>query len=99
MSRDGRRLCHRHQYRLAASAGRDPAGITVAFKAPLRFADGHQAGRAPLSGSPGQIVEDVQAYVVAGVQHFVLDFSVPTVPQMLEVLERFATDVRPRVIV
>ena len=35
--------------------------------------------------------------VAAGVEHFVLDFSVPTVPEMLDVLERFAADVRPKV--
>jgi hypothetical protein len=44
-----------------------------------------------------EIVDDLEAYVAAGVQHFVLDFSVPTVPAMLDVLERFAADVRPRV--
>ncbi len=53
------------------------------------------AARTPLSGSPPQIVEDLLAYAASGVQHFVLDFSVPTVPQMLEVLERFAAEVRP----
>jgi hypothetical protein len=40
-------------------------------------------------------VEDLQAYVAAGVQHFVLDFSVTTLPAMLDVLERFAAEVRP----
>ena len=81
---------------LAAAAGRDPAAIAISFKAPLKLEE--VAGtRPPLAGSPAQIVEDLQAYVAAGVQHFVLDFSVPAVPQMLEVLERFATEVRPRV--
>ena len=37
------------------------------------------------------------AFVAAGVEHFVLDFSVPPVPEMLDVLERFAADVRPKV--
>jgi alkanesulfonate monooxygenase SsuD/methylene tetrahydromethanopterin reductase-like flavin-dependent oxidoreductase (luciferase family) len=32
-----------------------------------------------------------------GVQHFVFDFSVGTVPEMLLVLERFAAEVRPHV--
>ena len=81
---------------LATEAGRDPAGITIAFKGPLAFRDGDGA-RALLSGSPGQIVEDLRAYVAAGVDHFVLDFSVPAVPAMLEVLERFAAEVRPHV--
>ncbi len=81
---------------MARAAGRDPGALTVSFKAPLRFEEGAAAARAPLSGSPAQIREDVEAYVAAGVQHFVLDFSVTAVPAMLEVLERFAADVRPR---
>jgi probable F420-dependent oxidoreductase len=82
---------------LAAAAGRDPAGIVVAFKGPVAFRDGAGRDRAPLTGSPTQIVEDLQAYVAAGARHFVLDFSVPTPPEMRDVLERFAADVRPRV--
>ena len=81
---------------VAAAAGRDPATITISFKAPLKFQEAVAAGRAPLSGSPREIVEDLQAYVAAGVQHFVLDFSVPTLPEMRDVLERFAVDVRPQ---
>jgi len=82
---------------LTAKAGRDPADIVVAFKAPLAFRDGAGRDRPPLTGSPAQIVEDLQAYVAAGVGHFVLDFTVPTPPEMMEVLERVAQDVRPRV--
>jgi probable F420-dependent oxidoreductase len=81
---------------MAAAAGRDPAAITIAFKGPLKFAEA-PGPRTPLAGAPAQILEDVQAYVAAGVQHFVLDFSVATVPAMLEVLERFAAEVRPQV--
>jgi probable F420-dependent oxidoreductase len=81
---------------MAAAAGRDPAAITIAFKAPVRLTDG-AGGRTPLSGSPSQLVDDLGAYVAAGVQHFVLDFSVPTVGEMLEVLERFAAEVRAKV--
>lgn len=50
-----------------------------------------------LTGSAAQIVEDLGAYAAVGVEHFILDFSVPTVPEMLDVLERVAADVRPRV--
>ena len=83
---------------LVVAAGRDPAAITISFKAPLKFEDAASAPRTTLSGSPSQIVEDLRAYVAVGLQHFVLDFSVTTVPAMLEVLERFAADVRPRVV-
>jgi len=81
---------------MAAAAGRDPAAITITFKGPVKFEEA-PGTRVPLAGSPSQIVEDLQAYVAAGVQHFVLDFSVPAVPAMLDVLERFAADVRPKV--
>jgi hypothetical protein len=37
------------------------------------------------------------AYVAAGVEHFVLDFSVSAVPEMLEVLERVMADVWPKI--
>ena len=82
---------------MAAAARRDPAGITITFKGPLKFDPAAPRDRTPLSGSPAQIAEDLAAYVAAGVEHFVLDFSVPTIPEMLEVLERVAADVRPRV--
>jgi probable F420-dependent oxidoreductase len=82
---------------MTAAAGRDPASLAISFKAPLRFDDAAGAGRVPLAGSPGQIVEDLQAYAAAGVEHFVLDFSVPAVAEMIGVLERFAAEVRPRV--
>jgi alkanesulfonate monooxygenase SsuD/methylene tetrahydromethanopterin reductase-like flavin-dependent oxidoreductase (luciferase family) len=83
--------------KIATTAARDPAEITVAFKGPVRFDAGASASRTPLTGSPSQIVEDLHAYVRAGASHFVLDFSVPTVGEMLEVLDRFASEVRPHV--
>jgi probable F420-dependent oxidoreductase len=81
----------------AQQARRDPADIVIAFKAPFGFREGAGRDRTPLSGSPAQLVEDLQAYVAVGVRHFVLDFTVPTPPEMLEAMERFATDVRPHV--
>jgi probable F420-dependent oxidoreductase len=79
---------------LAAAAGRDPAGITISFKAPVRL-DGGERGL--LAGPPAAVAEDLRAYAAAGVQHFVLDFSAGSVPAMVEVLERFAAEVRPLV--
>ncbi len=82
---------------MAAAAGRDPTTITITFKGPVRFDGAAGKERAPLTGSAAQIAEDLAAYVAAGVEHFVLDFSVPTVPEMLDVLDRVSADVRPRV--
>jgi probable F420-dependent oxidoreductase len=87
----------RHLRDLARAAGRKPDAITVSFKAPLTIDGTGSMPRTPLSGPSARIVEDLQAYVAAGVQHFVFDFSVSTVPAMLDVLERFAAEVRPHV--
>jgi probable F420-dependent oxidoreductase len=81
---------------MAAAAGRDPASITISFKGPVRFAGAAGATRPPLTGGPAEIAADLDAYAAAGVEHVVLDFSVTAVPEMLEVLERVAADVRPR---
>jgi probable F420-dependent oxidoreductase len=78
----------------ASAAGRDPREITITFKGPVKLDPAAPKDRTPLTGSPAQIAEDLSAYVAAGVEHFVLDFSVPTVPEMLDVLERFASDIR-----
>jgi alkanesulfonate monooxygenase SsuD/methylene tetrahydromethanopterin reductase-like flavin-dependent oxidoreductase (luciferase family) len=82
---------------LTDAAGRDPSAITMTFKATVVFGDAHGPDRVSLTGAPSRIVEDLRAYVRAGVQHFVLNFGVPTVPEMLDVLERFAAEVRPHV--
>lgn len=87
----------RHLQDLAVAAKRDPREITITFKGPVKLDPSAPKNRVPLTGSPAQIVEDLSAYILAGVEHFVLDFSVPTVPEMLDVLERFAADVRPKV--
>jgi probable F420-dependent oxidoreductase len=87
----------RHLQDLAVAAKRDPREITITFKGPVKLDPAAPKNRVPLTGSPAQIVEDLSAYVLAGVEHFVLDFSVPTVSEMLDVLERFAADVRPKV--
>ncbi len=82
---------------MASAAGRDPGSIVVTFKGPVKFDLAAPVERPPLTGSADQIVEDLCLYAAAGVEHFILDFSVPTVPEMLDVLERITADVRPRV--
>ena len=82
---------------MAAAAGRDPATITISFKAAVKFEDNPGTARPLLSGAPQHIIEDLHAYVGAGVQHFVLDFSVTTVPEMQAVLDRLATEVVSKV--
>jgi len=82
---------------LAEEAGRDPATLTVAFKAPVALRREPGGPRGVLAGTAAEVAEDLTRYVAAGVEHFVLDFTEPTPAGMLETLERFAAGVRPRV--
>lgn len=89
---------------MAQQAGRNPAGVTIAFRAPLSLGQPQKAAdappgetRLPLSGGVEDIVEDIGRYAEAGVTHLILDFTTGELPRMLEVMERFMTDVRPRV--
>lgn len=82
---------------MAAAAGRDPAGITITFKAPVQLDGGTGGERTPLAGSAQQIIDDLNAYVTAGVEHFVLDFPVPVLSEMRDLMERLAAEVRPHV--
>ena len=81
---------------LATGAGRDPHDITISFKAPLRLDDRAGAGAPRLAGPPAKIADDLAAYAGVGVEHFVFDFPSAALPDMFEVLERFAAEVRPR---
>jgi probable F420-dependent oxidoreductase len=52
--------------------------------------------RAVLSGSPDRIVSQLLAYREAGLDHLVADFSDNTLESILEGMQRFAEDIRPR---
>jgi probable F420-dependent oxidoreductase len=84
----------------AAAAGRDPAALAVAFRAPLDIwpARGRPPAGAverPLAGPPAKIVEDLRAYRRAGVTAFVFDFPQPEPRAILDGLRRFVAEVRP----
>jgi alkanesulfonate monooxygenase SsuD/methylene tetrahydromethanopterin reductase-like flavin-dependent oxidoreductase (luciferase family) len=49
-----------------------------------------------LSGSPDRIVAQLLAYQDAGLDHLVADFSENTLESILEGMQRFAEDIRPR---
>ncbi len=84
---------------LLAARGRDPASVTVAVKAPVRFTTGSSGGpRQLLTGGAAAIAEDMARYRAAGVQHFILDFATDDVTEMWTTLDRFAHDVRPAVL-
>ena len=84
-------------------AGRDPASLTISFKAPLYDttltgdsldADGRE--RRPLSGTTEQIVDDIHAYGALGVAELIFDFLGRTLGESLDRMEHFATIIRPK---
>jgi probable F420-dependent oxidoreductase len=82
----------------AREAGRDPQGITLAMGASIQFTDASATGpRSLFTGTPTQITEAIQRYQELGVQNLRCDFPSPSLEGMLQAMERFATEVRPRV--
>ena len=78
----------------AERAGRDPAGIEVAVKAPLY--DVKATGASPrrrFAGAPEQILKDVQTYADVGVGHIIFDIRSPDLSQTLERMAWFAEEV------
>ena len=72
--------------------GRDPATIRIAPKTQLHFTDARDR---PLSGTPGQIVEDLLAYRAQGVGEFILYVPGPGESEQLENLHRIAEEIAP----
>ncbi|GAA2704648.1 TIGR03619 family F420-dependent LLM class oxidoreductase [Actinoplanes palleronii] len=60
----------------AAEVGRDPAAIGCVFQLGLRSLNAvPTAGRAPYSGSPAQVAEDIAALAEVGVEHVYVTLS------------------------
>lgn len=82
---------------IAARAGRDPASLEVTLLRPLQILDAPADGpRRPLIGSAEQVAEDIRAYEGLGVGHLVFGFRTTDGQEMLQQVERFAAEVRPR---
>jgi probable F420-dependent oxidoreductase len=82
----------------AQQAGRDPQRITLAMGSSIQFTDGAAAGpRSLFTGTPAQISEAIQRYQELGVQNFRCDFPSPSIDRLLQAMERFADEVRPKV--
>jgi probable F420-dependent oxidoreductase len=97
-----------HQY--AEAGDRDPAEITLAYCAIRWSGSGYgadarpgTAGGAPegqrllLTGAPEEIAGDIAGLEDLGVGHLMLNFQSARPAEMLERMERFATEVRPLV--
>jgi probable F420-dependent oxidoreductase len=81
----------------AQEAGRDPQEITLAMGSSIQFTDGTATGQRSLfTGTPAQVVEAIQGYQALGIQNFRCDFPSPSIDDLLRAIERFATEVRPR---
>jgi probable F420-dependent oxidoreductase len=82
----------------AREAGRDPQRITLAMGSAIQFTDGPAGGpRSLFTGAPAQIVEAIQRYQELGMQNFRCAFPSPSFDGLLQAMERFASEVRPKV--
>jgi hypothetical protein len=86
----------------AREAGRDPGAITLSVRVPMEVRPQRlksPAGERPLfQGTAEELIADIRAYVTAGVTHFVWDFTQQDLRLVLENLERFAHEVRPKLV-
>jgi probable F420-dependent oxidoreductase len=84
----------------AKEAGRDPAAITLSVRVPMevrsRRATPPAGDRPFFQGTAEQVIADIEAYAAAGVTHFVFDPTTQDLRAVLDNLERFAHEVRPK---
>ena len=102
-------LLHPEEYRMKAEqvrawakrAGRDPKHVELTLRVPMGVrpprAKAPGGERPMFQGTAAEVIADVQVYQRLGVTHFVFDPTVPDLRAVLANLERFATDVRPKV--
>ncbi len=93
----------------AARAGRRSEAILLTFRAPIEIwptrrakkpataAPGTVLQGSPLRGPAEKVAGDIRAYRRAGVQFFVFDFTEQDPTAMIETMQRFAREVRPKV--
>jgi probable F420-dependent oxidoreductase len=83
-------------HRLTEKEGRDPTRLTISFKTPVYDTEIQDPeGRRPFSGTPEQMLEDVDTYARLGVSELIFDCRTERLDESLERLERFAALVRP----
>ena len=84
----------------AAEAGRDPASITLTFRAPMEVRSSRAkapAGDRPLfQGTAAEVLGDLRRYEALGVSHIVFDPVRPELRAVLDNMARFADEVRPK---
>jgi probable F420-dependent oxidoreductase len=86
----------------ATKAGRDPRSIGLSLRVPLELAP--RRGKAAVSDQPGfrgtadAVIRHIRGYQALGVSHFVFDLGAPDLKGQLTMMERFAEEVRPKVL-
>jgi probable F420-dependent oxidoreductase len=84
----------------AKEAGRDPASITLTFRAPMEVRSSRAkapAGDRPLfQGTAAEVAGDIRRYEALGVSHMVWDPVRPELRALLDNMARFAEEVRPK---
>ena len=78
-------------HRFAEKAGRDPAEIEVAMKAPIKDPGIASSGpRRRFSGTADDVRRDIETYSELGVSHLIFDIRKPDLSQTLKTMEWFA---------
>jgi probable F420-dependent oxidoreductase len=89
-------------HRWAEKAGRDPRDITLSLRVPLELAPAR--GKTAVSDQPGfrgtaaDVIGHIKSYQALGVTHFVFDLAPADLRGQLAMMERFAEEVRPKVL-
>jgi probable F420-dependent oxidoreductase len=84
----------------ARKAGRNPAAIELTLRVPLTLVARRTDGgdRTPFTGVAADVIADIRAYQRLGVSHFVFDPTPDDLKASVAMLERFAGEVRPKVL-
>src|SRR5262245_17654185 len=84
-----------------ATVGRDPRAIALAYLASGRCQPGEHkrsdGGRQPYTGRAADVAADIDGFARAGVGHFFLSFTAPTLGEAIADMTWFAEEVRPLV--
>ena len=81
---------------LTEKAGRPPEAVEVTFSTNIAFGTSGGGPRRSLTGSAEEIGADLVLYQQVGVQNFIFGFEGDSVEQVMENMDRFATEVRPQ---
>ena len=84
-------------FRMTEAEGRNPAALTISFKAPVYDTSVTTLGgadRRPFLGTPQQVADDIGTYEKLGVSELVFDFRSEHLTETLDRMEHFAQTMR-----